>query len=314
MFDAAASDSEHREHDAPPDEANAGLPVSAESWRAAPPPQEQAELKLLPYYPSHAFASREASPAKPAAARPPRDWRRWRAAASLAAVVAIGGAAAAAHVHSLRVARAEEAQARVLGRRLDSMTARLESIDANRSRDELANMRKVLAEIKASATGTRDVGGAVTQLTARVERLEKDQSARLDKLGDRLDHDGASRLADIAARLEKLEVKMATPTVVAAVAATPAKPAAAAKTAEVAKAEPGVSYETTGAIEKPRPRLRGFRIAEVHNGYAMIQSADGEFAVAPGDFVPGVGRVLRIERHGRDWVVVTTQGQIAAMD
>ena len=46
----------------------------------------------------------------------------------------------------------------------------------------------------------------------------------------------------------------------------------------------------------------------------MIDGPGGEFAVGPGDVVPGGGRVLRIERHGRDWVVVTTQGQIVATD
>ena len=64
----------------------------------------------------------------------------------------------------VRLARAEEAQTRALAHRLDAMTTRLESLEANRSRDELANLKKVLAEIKASAASTRDVGGAVGQL------------------------------------------------------------------------------------------------------------------------------------------------------
>jgi hypothetical protein len=228
-----------------------------------------------------------------AAARKPRDWARWRAAASLAAVVLIGAAAAASHVHALRIAAADEAMAAANASRLDAMSARMEALEASRSRDEIAGLKKLLAEIKAGAASARDVGGAVGQLTARVDRLEKDQSARLEKLGDRIDKDSAARLAEVTARLDKLEAK-------ATVAAAPAKPAA------------GVSYETTGAIDKPKPRLRGLYLAEVHNGYAMIDSPGGEFAVAPGDTIPGGGRVLRIERHGRDWVVVTTTGQIAA--
>jgi hypothetical protein len=311
MFDAAPSDSHPDDQDSQQDAPAAALPVSAETRSVEAPPETPAELKLLPFYPSREPPKREESAAKPAAPRPPRDWRRWRVAASVAAVVAIGGAAAAEHVHGLRVARAERAQTRVLARRLDSMTTRLESLEANRSRDELANMRKVLAEIKASAASTRDVGGAVTQLASRVEKLEKDQSARMDKLGDRLDHDAMARLADMTARLEKVEAKVGAPAVAAAAAAKPAPPA---KAAEVAKAGPGVSYEPTGAIERPRPQLRGFRLAGIRNGYAMIDSPGGEFVVAPGDFVPGGGRVLRIERHGRDWVVVTTLGQIMAMN
>ena len=247
-------------------------------------------------------------------ARPRRDWRRIGAAASLAGVVLIGGAAAAAHVHALRVARAEEGQARALAHRLDAMTTRLEAVEASRTRDDLANLKKVLVEIKAGAAGSREVASAVGQLSARVDKLEKDQGAKLDKLGERIDHEAAARLADVTARLEKLEGKASV--AVAATPSPPLKPAPVAKTevakTEVAKTEPTVSAETTGSVEKPKPRLRGYFLSEVHNGYAMIDSPEGEFSVAPGDVVPGGGRVLRIERHGRDWVVVTTQGMIAS--
>ncbi len=293
----------------------AGLPAKADSERRSTP--EPAKLKLLrlenardesPRYEADAeipyYASRESQSERPSPGRAPRDWRRLRAAASLAAVLTIGAAAAAAHVHGMRVASAEEAQARLLTHRLDAMSRRLEMLEATRSRDELATIRKVLAEIKTGAASTRDMGGAVTQLASRMDKLEKEQGARLDKLGDRIDRDAAARLANVSARLEKLEAKTV-------VASLPAKPS---PKAVVAKASPGVSYEPTGSIDRAPPRLRNFFLAEIHNGYAMIDSPAGEFAVAPGDIVPGGGRVLRIERHGRDWVVVTTQGQIVAAD
>jgi len=310
MSDASRSGGEPHDPDVPqPDGAG------------AEPARGNLELQLLPYFPTSEeplravrddrpfTAGREARPVKA-----PRDWGRVAAAASLAGVVLVGAAAAAAHVHAWRVTRAEEAQARTLSHRLDGMSTRLESLEANRSRDELANLKKVLAEIKAAAANTRDVGGAVAQLGQRVDKLEKDQGARLDKLGDRIEHDAAARVADVTARLDKLEAKAATPVPVAAPSLLPkAAPTPPAKP-DVAKAEPGASNETTASIEKPRPRLRGFYLSEIHNGYAMIDSPQGEFTVAPGDFVPGGGRVLRIERHGRDWVVVTTQGQIVASD
>ncbi|HXT08894.1 MAG TPA: hypothetical protein VN715_18400 [Roseiarcus sp.] len=316
MSDAARADGELPDeqvaHDAA---AKPALPAKAETERAAAP--EPTELSLtrfesardenlrygpdaeIPYY-----SAREARSEGPAPGRAPRDWRRLRAAASLTAVLAIGAAAAAAHVHALRVAHAEETQTRVLTHRLDAMSKRLETLQATRSRDELATIRKVLAEIKTGAANTRDMGGAVSQLASHVEKLEKQQGARLDKLGDRIDHDAAARLVSVTARLEKLEAK-------AAAAAAAAKPA---PKVNVAKASPGVSYAPTGSINRPPPRLRNFYLAQIRNGYAMIGSPAGEFAVEPGDMVPGGGRVLRIERRGRDWVVVTTQGQIFAAD
>ena len=45
---------------------------------------------------------------------------------------------------------------------------------------------------------------------------------------------------------------------------------------------------------------------------AMIDGRQGPISVAPGDVIPGAGRVIKFERRGRDWVVVTTVGIIAA--
>jgi len=149
----------------------------------------------------------EALSAKSGPARASTDWRRIAAAVSLTAVVTIGVAAAAMHVGETRVATAQSGTAHALSDRLDAMSARLESLDANRTHDEVANFRKVLAEIKNSVAGARNVSDGVTQLNARVDRLEKEQGGKFDKLGDRIDRDAASRLADIAGRLDKLEAK-----------------------------------------------------------------------------------------------------------
>ena len=305
MSDAAASDSAMQGENG----ARAALPATVGPTRQEA--DEAAALKLLPYYPSREenpfYAARDADAffsARTESPRPPRDWRRIGAAASLAALMVIGAAAAAAHLRGLQVARAGQAETQALAHRIDAMTERLQSREANRTRDELASLKKVLAEVKAGAASTRDVGGAVGQIATRMDRLEKEQGARLDKLAERIDQNAAARLADVTTRLDRLEAK----TTVAVAAPNSAKPAG--KT-EAAKFPAGVSDETTGAIDRPRAALRGFRLSEIHNGYAMIDSPNGEFAVAPGDVMPGGGRVLRIERHGRDWVVVTTRGQIA---
>jgi hypothetical protein len=58
---------------------------------------------------------------------------------------------------------------------------------------------------------TPDPSAALTQLTERLDKIEHDYGARLDKLGERFDQDSSSRFADIAARLDKLEKKAALP-------------------------------------------------------------------------------------------------------
>ena len=52
---------------------------------------------------------------------------------------------------------------------------------------------------------------ALTQLTVRLDQIEHEYGARLDKLSERVDQDSSSRFTDIAARLDRLEKKAALP-------------------------------------------------------------------------------------------------------
>jgi uncharacterized protein YoxC len=249
---------------------------------------------------------------------------------------------------------------------VSNLTERLDTIEASRAREETADVRKVLGELKQSASATRDVSTAVTQLASRLDRVEHEQSARVDKLGERIDHESSARLADLAARVDKLEKKAALP-VVAAAAPAPPKSAPApdlsaaigqltsrvdklgdriehessaqfadlstrmdkleknAATATLASSAPTppskpatapakpdatVSNETTGSIDKSHPPLRGYAVVGVGDGFAVIEGREGTMQVTPGDTIPGVGRVLRVERRGREWTVVTSAGVI----
>lgn len=201
--------------------------------------------------------------------------------------------------------------------------------------NEIVDLRKTVADLKSGLANARDAGSATSQLSARFDRTEHDQEARIEKLGERVDHDAAvhyadltSRLekvtervdhdatahnADFAARLEKLEKKAAAP-VVAALA--PAQPAPAAVPAKPSTpplppiARPDVSKETTGSIPAPRPPIRNWVVREVHGNVAIVEGPYGYREIGPGDMLPGAGRVERIERRGRDWAVVTNQGTI----
>ncbi|MBV8663885.1 MAG: hypothetical protein JO107_12355, partial [Hyphomicrobiales bacterium] len=96
---------------------------------------------------------------------------------------------------------------------------------------------------------------------------------------------------------------------------TPAPKSAAALTpTPTAKPETLVSNETTGSIDKSHQTLRNYWLLDVQGNHALVGGRDGPQQVTAGDFLPGAGRVLRIERHGRDWVLVTSGGQIASND
>jgi hypothetical protein len=260
---------------------------NAADAREASPAIETARLHLIPY---RASAQDQGADGARAAARWPRRWRIGLAAGlALVAAVAAAGAYDYARRSSLLAAKAEES--RSLAQTVEALEDRIDAIEAARTRDESADLRKLAAEIKAESGAARDLGGAFTQLTARVDRVDHDQSARLDKLADRIDHESTARIADLATRVDKLEKRQA---------------------ALAAKPDPGVSNETTGSIARPQAPLRGYWLVEVQDGSAIVDGRDGPQQVAPGDFLPGAGRVQRIERRGQGWVVVTTSGLIVA--
>ena len=298
------------------------------------------KLDLISFFPASERAPRiEAAPPKA-----PRNFVAPGLVAGLALIFLLGAGAVYEQMHQSALLAAKVRQNEHLVSTVSNLTERLDAIEAARAREETADVRKLLGEMKLGASATRDVSAAVTQLTARVDHVERDQGARLDKLAERIDHDASSRFADSAARLDKLEKKAASPTVaavapdhdassrfadlaarldklekkaasptVAAVAPVPpAPPPKPIPTPTPAKVDPGVSNETTASIEKPKPPLRGYAVIEVGDGFATIRGREGTISVAAGDMIPGLGRVLRIERHGREWVVVTSLGVIGA--
>jgi Transglycosylase SLT domain len=250
----------------------------------------------------------------------------------------------------------------------DALQTPLEAITGSKRREE-------------ERAEMRDLSAALAHATARLDQMEHEYGARLDKLNERLDQESSTRFADIGARLDKLEQKAAAPTApapeIAAVvarldalekkAATAVAPASqladvtarldrlekraaipsppSAEVAEsgprldkgdkkaavvpapssaaplpsappkqstlMARAEPAVSNERAGP-DNSRPLLRDYSIKDVRFGIALVGSRHGSQQVAPGDTIPGAGRVLRIEKQGGNWVVVTSLGIIAS--
>ena len=226
-------------------------------------------------------------------------------AAGLALIAGVAAATLYDHARETSLLAAKSEETRSLAQTVKTLKDRIDVIEAARGRDESAATRKIAAELKSAGAGVRDLSANLGQTNARIDKLDRDHGARLDKLTDRFDHETAGKLvdlsgklADLSGRLDKVEKR---PLVAAPVAPAPlAKPIPAAA---------AVSNETTGSID--RPKLRGYWLVDAGEGYAMIDGRDGPQQVAPGDVMPGVGRVQRIERRGRDWVVVTSAGVIA---
>jgi hypothetical protein len=253
----------------------------------------------------------------PRAGRPKRfDLFRLAMAAAIAlAAFGVGAGVLVMNDHRsqarLLVEHARETE--VLVRTVDALAARLDAIDNAKAHDELVELRRSVGEIRAGAASSQELGSALAQLSRRVETLDREASAKVDKLGERFDQKATAQAAELSARIEKLEKK-----VVAAAAPTPTPPpATSAQTKQPALASrfgANVSMETTGSIERPRPLLRHYVVLGVRDDVALIEGRDGERAVRPGDVLPGAGRVERIEPAGESWVVVTDQGLIGAAE
>ncbi len=238
------------------------------------------------------------------ASRPGSLRRRYAAAAALAlAVVGLGAATFIVVDHrqqaDLLAQRAQEnAQ---LAQTVSALNARLQAVESAKGRDELAELRRSVGDMKTAAATSRELGAAIAQLTQRVEKLDREQGAKLDKLGERVDHEATATTAELAARLDKLD-KKPTPTAQPIQAAPPPAPAP--------RFNANVSMEPTGSIDRPRQVLRGYVVLGAQGDIALVGGRYGERAMRPGDYLPGAGRIERVERQGPNWVVVTEQGLI----
>jgi hypothetical protein len=233
-------------------------------------------------------------------------------AASLAAIGLITTAALherASQDHALAIQSAENES---LASAVKNLKVKVEALEAAKPRDDVADVRKAIADLKAGMAGTHESGAALAQLGARIDKAQHDEDTRFVRLTDKIDHDNATRAADLTARLEKLEKKPA-PVIAAAAPALVAPapgPTTLSQQAATLPMPPAVSRDATGSIAPTRPVLKGWIVRDVFNGVAMVEGRFGERDVAVGDMLPGAGRVERIERRGRDWAVVTSLGTI----
>jgi hypothetical protein len=222
---------------------------------------------------------------------------------------------------------------------VDVVKADLEAITGQSAREE-------------ERSGMRDLSAALTQVTVRLDQIEHEYGERLDKLSERVEQDSSSRVADIAARLDRLEKKAAFPATPASesadvvarldklekrVAAAPASeiadlttrlnklekraaipatasakpPATPKESSLMARAETSAPNETARS-DNPGPVLRDYSVEDVRDGIAVVDSRYGPQEVGAGDFIPGAGRVLRIEKRGGEWFVLTSRGVITS--
>ena len=133
--------------------------------------------------------------------------------------------------------------------------------------------------------------------------------SRLDKLEKKVAVAAApsSEIAGLTTRLNKLEKRA----VVAGASSANPLPPAPKQSSLMARVDPSAPNELARS-DNPGPLLRDYSVEDARDGIAVVDSRSGPQEVAPGDFIPGAGRVLRIEKRGDDWFVLTSRGVIGS--
>lgn len=225
---------------------------------------------------------------------------------------------------------------------LDSMRSSAENSrqdDAIRSLKRSVDVLKQDLEVsKASNAGAvaqlgakldrldRDPTPKLAEISARLDRLDREPSPKLAEIAARLDQLKAdpsnTKLAEITARLERIEHQVSSPTVTGSI--VPSRLPGPSTTSPVSVAArsaptplPAPAPATTAASDPkttPKPAtVDGWMLRDVYDGVALLEGRSGGLReVAPGQFVAGIGEIRSIERRGRSWVVVTSRGLIEA--
>jgi hypothetical protein len=288
--------------DAPPQESAADAATATERDS---PPSPSRDLTVV------AEAPQAQSAPEPRAAPAHRLFPsrfHFAAAAALGVVVAVAGALLVEDRLQARALAEQASENESLVHTIKSLKVRLDAIDTAMSNAGLTDLRQSVGEIRSNLVSTREFSGALAQLSQRVDKLDREASAKVDKLSERVDHEASALTTGLSTRIDKLEQKIVAPaSAVAPQAAPPKQPPPRPKL-------DNVSMDRTSSIERPKPLLRGYVVLDARNDIALVSGRYGEREVRQGDFLPGAGRVERIELRGGGWVVLTSEGLIASAD
>ncbi|HEX8165380.1 MAG TPA: hypothetical protein VF601_06270 [Beijerinckiaceae bacterium] len=246
-------------------------------------------------------------------------------AAALACALGIGWAAG--HAASATKRAPDPAEKALLSVDWTGMASGLQKgqMEAARMAADIQALKGTLGGLKDSVERAKqDAAGRFAQVSERLDRAQKaDQevAARLAALAERADL--GPKLAQVAERLDRMEKHAAAAHAAAAQAV--AKPVVAAtseplRTGSIPEAKPVPPQEvprSEHAKAEPRPEkampIEGWVLREVYDGMALIEGRNKRLhEIAPGQSLPGIGKVEAIERRGRAWVVVTNRGIITS--
>jgi hypothetical protein len=184
-----------------------------------------------------------------------------------------------------------------LAREAEAQATRREAALKDASQRQIGALREAVRTLQTKLDDSerrqsQDQARARTAIAALEKRV---QETRADSRT--VAHQLSEKIGKTADRLQKVETTKIDRTPVGTIARPPARPAAKPP-AQVAKAEANPVA------------LVGYAIRDVDGDVALIGVRGELVEVAPGDLLPGAGRVLGIQRRAGLWVVRTEKGEI----
>lgn len=201
----------------------------------------------------------------------------------------------------------------------EALTALSATLDAGRIETarlggEVAHLTQTVADLKTAADAARKEAAARgSALGERLSQVDRSVAGKLTALGERFEQserDQNARIAGLSTQLEKRPL-----------ATAPTAKAEPTQTGSITDAKAGEPKpaEARSPETKPKPVaekptvIDGWAVRDVYDGAAILENRKRRIVeVAPGDTLPGVGRVEAVERRGHEWVVVTRQGVVTA--
>ena len=156
------------------------------------------------------------------------------------------------------------------------------------------------------------------QVRAASEEAARDLATRLDQFRDATEQRRTELTAKLA-RLEEQVGRVERQLQASSLTKAAHQPATTTLTSPVAAPVPGPAAAAEKAAPKPPPSeakasepklIKNWRVREVLDGVAILEGPKGFIQVQRGERVPGVGPVEAIQRRGKGWAVVTSNGVI----
>jgi septal ring factor EnvC (AmiA/AmiB activator) len=172
---------------------------------------------------------------------------------------------------------------------MQKMAADIHALEAN------------IEALRAAQSKTAKSVSALDGLSARLDGAKSETTALIAALADRIgriQREPDSKLSQMADRLDRIERNLASQAA-----------AAAQKQPQITAATAKPQGDAAEGQRKPR-LITTWVVRDVYDGTALVESARGMIEVAPGEILPGAGRVKSIERRGSGWILITSEGVV----